>query len=138
LVSMGSGLQMLYSTPIAAFELLTAQYNIAAVYTNHDYEPYAQQRDRKVADYLATKNIVLHTFKDQVIFERNEVTKENGEPYTVYTPYSKKWKEKLNDFYLKSYPTERYFANFYKHSGTNPPSLADIGFLPAAAHILPP
>lgn len=137
LTAMGSSLLVLHGTPAACFKELTNSYNIQAVYTNHDYEPAAQQRDADIGAFLQTKSIPFHTFKDQVIFERSEVTKDNGLPYTVYTPYSRKWKEKLNDFYLKSYPVEKYNHNFYKQPLLCIPSLQDIGFESAPPGILP-
>ena len=137
LETMGSTVHVLHSTPIACFKKLIGTYNVSAVYTNHDYEPYAAKRDDEIRAFLKEKNIALHTFKDQVIFEKHEVVKDNKEPYTVYTPYSRKWKEKLNDFYLKPYPTERYFQNFYKQNPLLLPSLADIGFKNAPPGTLP-
>ena len=128
LTALGSTLHVLHGTPIECYKQLTEKYEIEAVYTNHDYEPYAAVREKQIGDFLAQKSIRLYTFKDQVIFEKDEVMKDNGEPYTVYTPYSKKYKAKLNAFYLKSYPTEKYSDNFYKQSPIAIPSLTEIGF----------
>lgn len=128
LVATGGTLQVLYDKPLDAYKTLTESYTIKAVYTNHDYEPYAIQRDKEIADFLQTKGISFYTYKDQVIFEKDEVMKDNGEPYTVYTPYSKKWKAKLNDFYIKSYPTEKYFDAFYKQPQLPILTLSQIGF----------
>lgn len=128
LVAAGSTLHVLYNTPEEAFNKLISQYDVQAVYTNNDYEPYAKERDSHIATYLEKQGISFHSYKDQVIFEKDEVLKDNGEPYTVYTPYSKRWKGKLNDFYLKPYPVENYFGNFYQQQSLPLPSLADIGF----------
>ena len=136
LTAMGSTLLVLHGTAIDCFKKLAEEHHITAVYTNHDYEPYATKRDNEIRDFLHTKEISLHTFKDQVIFEKDEVTKDNGEPYTVYTPYSRKWKEKLNSFYLRPYPTEKYFGNFYKHAPIAIPTLKDIGFEPAQPDVI--
>jgi len=124
----GSTLRVLHDHPTDAFRTLIAEYDITAVYTNHDYEPYATQRDSETEDILKKKGIVFHTFKDQVIFEKDEVVKSNGEPYTVFTPYSKVWKAKLNDFYASSYPTEKYFDNFLQQPVLPIPSLHQLGF----------
>jgi deoxyribodipyrimidine photo-lyase len=137
LVKMGSTLQVLYDTPLNAFRKLTQDYTISAVYTNGDYEPYALKRDAEIVAFLQEKGIPLHSFKDQVIFEKDEVVKDNKEPYTVYTPYSRKWKEKLNGFYLKSYPTAKYFHNFYQQPPIAIPSLAAIGFKEAPPGAIP-
>jgi deoxyribodipyrimidine photo-lyase len=105
------------------------KYKIENVYTNHDYEQYALQRDEAIADLLKQHNAGLKTFKDQVIFEKNEVTKYDGKPYTVYTPYSKKWKQKLTEFYCKSYPTEKYFNRFYKQDAKQLIALNEMCFV---------
>ncbi len=124
----GSTLHVLYGTPRQCYKQLTGHYNIKAVYTNHDYEPYATERDKDISNLLTEEGISFHSFKDQVIFEKDEVLKDNGSPYTVYTPYSKKWKAKLNEFYQKPYPTEKYFGSFYKQTVIPVPSLTEIGF----------
>lgn len=134
LAEKGSTIHVLHGKPLDCFKELIAQYTVAGVYTNHDYEPYAQQRDEAVGAYLDSKGIAFHTFKDQVIFEKDEVVKDNGEPYTVYTPYSKKWKEKLNDFYLSSYPVKKYEQHFLKIKPIAMPSLRSLGFEETDGH----
>lgn len=123
-----SALLVYYDTPKETWKHILSHYDVQAVYTNHDYEPYAKERDEDIAALLKKKKIDFHTFKDQVIFEKSEVVKDNAEPYTVFTPFSKKWKAKLNDFYLSSYPSLRYHSNFYKWEGKRPPSLNSMGF----------
>ena len=124
LVEMGSSLLVLHGNPIDIFNELQPK----AVYTNHDYEPYARTRDAQVKQILESKGVVFKTFKDQVVFEKDEVTKDDGKPYTVFTPYSRKWKSKLDEETLKSYPTEKYFDHFQKTKAHPLPSLPDIGF----------
>jgi deoxyribodipyrimidine photo-lyase len=110
----GSSLCILHDTPLQAFEKLTKDFDITAVYTNHDYEPYAIGRDTEVKKFLATKDIAFHTFKDQVIFERNEVVKADGSPYTIFTPFSKIWKEKYAAQKKERYPSEKHLSNLFK------------------------
>lgn len=107
----GSSLLLKYGEPLEIYEQLVTDYEVEAVYTNHDYEPYAKKRDTEITEFLKEKAIPFYSFKDQVIFEKSEVIKEDGTPYSVYTPYSRKWKEKLSDFYVKPYPTTNYFSN---------------------------
>jgi deoxyribodipyrimidine photo-lyase len=95
LQSIGSNLKILYSTPLEAFELLTTDYVVNEVFANDDYEPYAKQRDKEIADFLSDQGASLRLFKDHVIFEKAEIAKEDGKPYTVFTPYAKKWKANL-------------------------------------------
>ncbi len=128
LKQINSDLHVFYGTPGECFDKLLGEYNIDTVFTNHDYEPYAIERDDAIEKLLDKKNIQFKTYKDQVIFEKDEVLKDDGTPYTVYTPYSKKWKEKLTDFYTKPYPSKKYFKNFLKHSSTRIPSLSSMGF----------
>lgn len=110
---------------------LAAQLGVQAVYTNHDYEPQAIARDTLVRGALANAGVSFHTFKDHVIFEREEVLTQTGKPYGVFTPYKNAWLKKLNDFYVKPYSVERYA----KSLATPPaalhipvPTLTDIGF----------
>ncbi len=129
LAQTGTSLEVFYGTPAEAFGRLIAKNDIAAVYTNIDYEPYARQRDEEVKKLLAAKNIPLHTYKDQVIFEKNEVLKDDGAPYTIFTPYSRKWRAQLTDFYLSSYPTKKYTRHFLPQSPNPIPSLSSMGFV---------
>ena len=107
----GANLQVYYGNPQEVWGRLANDSNLKAVYTNRDYEPYALQRDELVHRLLADKNIPFFGAKDHVIFEKNEVLKDDGKPYTVFTPYSRKWKAKLNPFYLQAYPTLSYLKN---------------------------
>lgn len=138
LTKLGSSLHVYHATPQEAFERIAREYTVAAVYTNHDYEPYAIQRDADIAGFLRANNIEFKSFKDQVVFEREEVMKDNGEPYTVFTPYSRKWKERLNDFYSSSYPVSKYITSLLKCKPLPIPSLRDIGFEEAPHGIAAP
>lgn len=121
-------LAVFHDDPIHVFKKLVAENaEINAIYTNHDYEPYAQKRDAEVGAFLKSKNIAFHTFKDQVIFEKEEVIKEDGKPYVVFTPYSKKWKENFNEKLTESFPSEKKLAEIAQHSYPYL-SLKDIGF----------
>ncbi len=128
LTQMGSTLLVKHGSAATCWEELTQYYNVAEVYTNHDYEPNAIRRDKAIGEWLNARGIAFYTYKDQCIFEKSEVLSGAGTPYTVFTPYSRKWKEKLNSFYLKPYPTEAYFQHFYRASQLPLPSLAEIGF----------
>jgi deoxyribodipyrimidine photo-lyase len=132
LEELGSSLFILHDSPLNAFKTLTTTFSIKNVYTNDDYEPAAIKRDAAIQQFLTTKGILFRTYKDQVIFEKNEVTKEDGLPYTVFTPYMRKWKTKLRDFYLKAYPVNTYVSNFFKTKPFPFPSLKKIGFEPLA------
>ncbi len=128
LEKLGSSLRVFHATPLQAYQELTREFKVKAVFTNRDYEPYAQQRDRKIFEFLKAQNIEFKGAKDQVVFEKNEVIKDDGTPYTVFTPYSRKWKSTLNKFYLQPYPTKKYWKNFYKCAPFKIPKLAEIGF----------
>jgi deoxyribodipyrimidine photo-lyase len=128
LEQLGSSLLIKYGLPAEVWTQVLQEYEVRAVYTNHDYEPYAIQRDTLVAGILNSTNIPFLTFKDQVIFEKAEIVKADGKPYTVFTPYFKQWKAKLNAFYVKAYPTQKYFSNFLKTTAFTAPSLEDMAF----------
>ncbi|WP_295767802.1 deoxyribodipyrimidine photo-lyase [uncultured Mucilaginibacter sp.] len=130
-----SSLLVKYDKPEKAWEDVLKQYNVAAVYTNRDYEPYAKERDGEIGDMLKKHDIPFKTYKDQIIFEREEVVKDDKKPYTVFTPYKKRWLKTINDFYLKSYPTEKYFKNLVKVDGLRIPSLESMGFVKSELEI---
>ncbi len=122
-------------SPMEVWQSILAEYNIAAVFTNHDFEPYAIARDNRVRELLDTYAIPFYTFKDHVVFEKSEVVKEDGLPYTVFTPYSKKWRAKLSPFYYKSYPILDYARHFFKTSRFVIPTLNELGFEPTQIEI---
>ncbi|MBC7873027.1 MAG: deoxyribodipyrimidine photo-lyase [Ferruginibacter sp.] len=131
LVKMDSSLVTRYGVPRDIFAELLNEYSIEKVFTNHDYEPYAKQRDAGIEKLLKEHGASFHTFKDQVILEKNEVLKEDGKPYTVFTPYSKKWKSVLTGFHLQSYSTRKYFPNFFKQPERRIISLQEMNLKPA-------
>lgn len=128
LQEMNSTLDVFYGTPEDAFLHWITRYDVKAVYANEDYEPYARDRDAAVAKLLATRCIAFHRYKDQVIFAKDEVMKDNGTPYTVFTPYSKKWLSMLDAFFLKSYPVAQYYRHFHRQEALPVPPLPSIGF----------
>lgn len=120
-------LAVFHDEPEKVFEKLTKEHKIKAVFTNHDYEPYAKKRDAEIEKFLNSKEIAFHTFKDQVIFEKDEIVKDDGKPYVVYTPFSKKWKEKFSKESVKIHLSEKKLDQIATH---NYPflSLTDIDF----------
>ena len=123
-----SNMAIYYGKPLDVIKRLTETYTIETVYTNHDYEPYAIQRDKSIKEFLSTYNIDFKTFKDHVIFERDEITKKDGNPYMVYTPYMNLWKQTLKSVRLENYKTQDYFKNLIKNADFTNLSLKDIGF----------
>jgi len=117
------------------FKKLASEYTIGTVFTNRDYEPYATERDQQVAEVLTLHDIQFETFKDQVIFEKNEVVKKDGLPYKVYTPFMKVWKEKFKTHNLDFYYTSSFLKNLVQDSNLPNLSLAAIGFEPALQKI---
>ena len=128
LQKIGSNFEIKYGNPEEAWAEILDQYEVKTVYTNHDYEPYARERDDALAEYLRSENIPFKTFKDQVVFEKSEITKADGKPYTVFTPYFRQWQAKLNGFYSKAYPIERYTGNFLQGQSKSIPTLSSLGF----------
>ena len=128
LSAVGSGLVVLHGKPDEIWKKLAKEYQIVYVFTNHDYEPYAKKRDDEIGKLFQSLNISFHTCKDQVIFEKSEIVKDDGSPYLVFTPYMKAWRKKFNAFYGKSYPTEKYFSNFVKSKSSGPLPIESYGF----------
>ena len=124
----GVAMEVRVGRPLEVFKDLLAHYKVAAVYTNHDYEPYAIDRDQAVEALLKKSGIQFFTYKDQVLLEKNEVVKDDGKPYTIFTPYSRKWKSVLQAKDVASYATEKYFTNWYRQAAKPLLSLAAIGF----------
>ena len=123
-----SSIAMFHGKPAAIYTQLIEKYNIHTVFTNRDYEPYAKERDTEIEQLLSENNIKFETFKDQVIFEKNEVTKKDGLPYVVYTPYMKVWKEKFKTYTLDFYYTSSFLKNLVQNKRQPNLSLSDIGF----------
>jgi deoxyribodipyrimidine photo-lyase len=124
----GSNLLVIHDTAEHAWKTIVKDYSINTVFTNHDYEPYAKIRDQAIGDLLKQHNISFKTYKDQVIFEKAEVVKDDGKPYTVYTPFKNKWMQKLKPFYLKAYPSNLYLKNLYQTKQLLIPTLKALGF----------
>ncbi len=135
LKELGSSIKVLHDTPQAAFEKLLEEFEVEAVYTNRDYEPAAVKRDQKIEKWLSDQKVPFHTYKDQCIFEKDEITKKDGGAYSVYTPYSKQWKERINEFYLKPYPNKKYFDNYWSCSPLDLPTLEELGFVAKTDHL---
>ncbi|MCY1720056.1 deoxyribodipyrimidine photo-lyase [Prolixibacteraceae bacterium Z1-6] len=127
----GSSLKVFYSTPEETFSELLKGFDIDTVYTNKDYEPYGIDRDKKVGELLERAGVGFQCFNDHVIFEPGTITKNNNEPYTVYTPYSKKWLAVYQDSSKESYPSENFAEAFFKTPPFQLPELADLGFSPS-------
>ncbi|MEP5253765.1 MAG: deoxyribodipyrimidine photo-lyase [Winogradskyella arenosi] len=132
-----SSIALFNAEPEAVFKQLRKDYDIASVYTNHDYEPYAKERDEAIKTFLDAHDIAFKTYKDHVIFEKDEVVKKDGDPYLVYTPYMRTWKEKFKNTDLNIYYTNSILDNLIAHSRLPNLSLSDIGFETTSQEIIP-
>lgn len=121
-----SGILTLYGNPLEVWNKLIKKFNIISVFFNRDYEPYAVKRDREIEHLLTEKGIRFFSFKDQVIFEKDEIIKQDGSPYTVYTPYKNKWLENFSPNTV-NYNISNYKNNFYKYNNKIL-TLSEIGF----------
>lgn len=125
----GSDLLIHYGRPEEIFKKILSEHKIKAVYTNHDYEPYAIDRDQKISLLVRGAGAEFHTFKDQVIFEKSEILSDSKKPYTVYTPYKKKWLATLKPQDLEPCKTDLYFGALKKGSVSElVPTLSEMGF----------
>jgi len=123
----GSSLLIRKGDPEKTWKELVVSYDINTVFINRDYEPYAVARDKKIEKILSEKRIPLHSFRDQVIFEENDIVKSDSKPYTVFTPYKNKWMQNFRQAARETAARKTEDKNLYKH---NPvfPSLKEIGF----------
>jgi len=144
LKKLNSSILIKYGKPKEVWEEILKEYDVQNVFTNHDFETYGKKRDAVISKLLEKKEIGFHTYKDHVIFEKNEVTKKDGNPYVVFTPYSKIWRAKLDtksmtftnengdeettSFYLAPYPNYKYFDNLFDSKPIKIPTLKKLGF----------
>ncbi|GEL12280.1 deoxyribodipyrimidine photo-lyase [Flavobacterium glycines] len=133
----GSSLLIKKGKTLGVWQELITEFDIKEVFFNKDYEPFAINRDEAICQLLETNKSIIYSFKDQVIFEEKEITKADGLPYTVYTPYKNKWLEKFNQLKpVWEYETSELFSNFYK-SDFAFPSLEQIGFVKSSIKVKP-
>ena len=130
----GSGVQCLFGSPLQVWKTLIETYDISSVFINKDYEPYARKRDQEITTLLSENSIPLYTFKDQVIFEEDEILKADGNPYTIFTPYKNKWLSLFNSEVLNAENTD--FKALYKQTQILP-SLSSMNFKVATIKVKP-
>lgn len=136
----GSAVALYYGNPETVFVDILKDYNVEAVFTNRDYETYAIERDSRVEQLLTTHAVAFKTFKDQVIFEKNDVVKNDGDPYVVYTPYKNKWLETFQEQIgdpknLTNHATSPFLNNCLKNDALPDVSLSDMGFEKSTIHV---
>lgn len=137
LVKAGGTIRVEHGSPLEVWKRLPEEFEITGVTANHDHEPYALQRDAQVAQLLADRGVPFRTFKDISIFERGEILKDDGKPYTVFTPYARKWLAHFEPAMETALPSEAHLSKVWKTSAKPLPSLAQIGFEPTDL-VVPP
>lgn len=131
----GTGLVTIHDRPKEAWKKLLDQFPIEAVYTNHDYEPYAKERDQEIKELLLANGVSFHTFRDQVIFEREEILTNEDKPYHVFTPYANKWRNTLSPDRLKSVADAKDYRNWVQIEDSEFPTLKELGFTESTIEI---
>jgi deoxyribodipyrimidine photo-lyase len=134
----GSDLIIRQGQPKEIWSSLISEYSIHTVFSNRDYESYAKRRDQEIKDILSWNQIEFKQYKDHVVFEGPDILKADGLPYTVFTPYSRRWKEKLSfstneklSEQIESFPSIELHHSFKKMEAEPMPSLDSIGFEPS-------
>jgi deoxyribodipyrimidine photo-lyase len=125
----GAGLIVRHGESAECLAGVAGELSINAVFINHDDEPQSLTRDAAVQTLMQTRGVAFHTFKDHLIFERAEVLTLAGKPYSVFTPYKNAWLKKIDDFYLKPYPTEKYAAALALRPPGEPPDIPELAAL---------
>ena len=123
-----SAIGFYYGNPNTIFKTLLESYDLQKVFTNRDYEPYAKERDSSISEILATKDVPFFTFKDQVIFEKKDIVKDDGKPYVVYTPFKNKWKGKFDASQLANSDPKPHFKNLIQNVALPDLTLKEMGF----------
>lgn len=134
----GSGLKIYHGTPFEVWPRILKDFKVARVYCNEDYEPYAIDRDAKVARLVRAAGAEFHSYKDQVVFSKAEIVKDNGEPYRVYTPYSKKWLATLKPEHLRPLVSNKKLESLAQIRTAEIPTLGELGFKPSSLSIPSP
>jgi len=129
-----SAIHCFYGDPVQIFRKLHKEFDFKALYANEDYEPYGQERDKQVALAMLADGVKLNLFKDHVLCRPGEVLKDNQTPYTIYTPYMKKWKEVVLSSKPGHFPSERLLDRFVKNIPKHNLDLKEIGFEEQPAH----
>ena len=124
----GAQLLVHYGKPLEIYRQLLEEYDIAEVYTNRDYEPYAKERDGAIEKLLAGQGVDFLTFKDQVIFEKDEVLSGSGTFYKVFSPYKRAWLDKLSNTEVNVLPSALRFEHWHQGNTSPMPTLEDMGF----------
>ncbi|MGV6831680.1 MAG: cryptochrome/photolyase family protein [bacterium] len=135
--SQAHNISVYHGDPLTIYKELTSNYTVEAVYTNHDYEPYALERDEAISTYLTSQEIPFYTFKDQVIFEKEEITKKDGNPYVVYTPYMRTWKANFTKEHIIPFESDKLIDHIKSDFDYQFKSLADLGFEANSQKIAP-
>ncbi len=130
----GGGISFYYSSPLEAWKKIIEDYDIDEVFTNEDYEPYAIKRDEKISKLLEKNQIKFHSFKDQVIFHKDDVLKNDGKPYTVFTPFKNKWLSQFDISLCEAFGSKKLLKNIFQQKKTNIPTLKSMGFEKAQVH----
>ncbi len=133
----GTSLWIIQDTPLDAFKTICSTFDVVAVYANEDYEPNGIRRDIEISGYLNSLKILWNVSKDRVIFHKNEVIKNDGTPYSVFTPYSKIWKQKLAENGVPAYESKKYLSKLLKINPFPFPSLEELGYEAAEYPHLP-
>jgi deoxyribodipyrimidine photo-lyase len=133
----GSSIFIRKGDPKKIWNELIVSHEINSVYINKDYEPYAIQRDNVIEALLWSKQIALKRFKDQVIFEEGEILKSDNKPYTIFTPYKRRWMKKLSDNLpmnmLSQSPAKKNYQKYIHQF----PSLEELGFSKSSVKVKP-
>jgi len=128
LEKIGSSIYIAHGKPQDVFKKMAEEFHICSVYTNRDYEPYSVLRDLDVERFLKINKIEYLSYKDHVLFEKDELVKDDGKPYTVFTPYKNKFLEKFNKAMVRPLNTSQYFHNFIRIKPLPMMSIEMLGF----------
>ncbi len=128
----GSSILIEHGNPLQIWGDLLKKFSVKVVHTNRDYEPYALERDQQVKELLLKNGVEFQTYKDQVIFEKSEIVKDDGTPYSIFTPFKRKWIEAFEESMLEEYPVRIDQLTKINHHF---PTLKDLGLEESEIHV---
>lgn len=124
----GGTMLVRHGDPVEVFREMLERHEVAAVYTNRDYEPYAVDRDTKIKELCEERGTAFYTYKDQVIYEKGEILTGSDTPYKVFTPFKNKWMERFRQMKLSEFPVKLSKGNLFSSESFEMPTLESIGF----------
>jgi len=125
----GSLLLLLEGDPAARLAELVRATGAKLVTANRDHSPYARRRDAAVRRAIEREGATWLDFKDQLLVEPDECRKDDGAPYTVFTPFARRWRLIEKELPQRAPRLRSLSPDLRERLVSQPiPSLGELGF----------